>query len=212
METQNTSNELELIRQQMELLKEKLATQEIVNEKLIISSMKKKMSWIKKYIIFEVGLLPIIAIMWLGIKMIAGLSWYNYAFMIIMCCIDVYIDYFVNLRGMRDSDFQKCNMIETTKKLTNMKKQRSLQMLIQIPLLIIWLLWSGYEAVHSLDMPIGDFQRGFTQGGLVGGSIGAVIGILFAYKIYKKMQKTNDEVISQMNDFVIEEDDRQEDN
>ena len=104
MDTQNTSNELELIKQQMELLKEKLASQEIVNEKLIISSMKKKMSWIKKYIIFEVGLLPFIAVMWLGIKMIIGLSWYNYAFMIIMCCIDVYIDYLVNLRGMKDSD------------------------------------------------------------------------------------------------------------
>ena len=44
MDTQNTSNELELIKQQMELLKEKLASQEIVNEKLIISSMKKNTS------------------------------------------------------------------------------------------------------------------------------------------------------------------------
>ena len=207
MDTQNTSNELELIKQQMELLKEKLASQEIVNEKLIISSMKKKMSWIKKYIIFEVGLLPLIAVMWLGIKMIIGLSWYNYAFMIIMCCIDVYIDYLVNLRGMKDSDFQKCNMIETTRKLHTMKKQRSLQMLIQIPLIVIWLLWSGIEAIHSLDMPMGDFQRGFTQGGIVGGTIGGVIGIFVAYRIYKKMQNTNDDIINQMSEFITEEKD-----
>ena len=56
-------------------------------------------------------------------------------------------------------------------------------------------------------MPMGDFQRGFTQGGIVGGTIGGVIGIFVAYRIYKKMQNTNDDIMNQMSEFITEEKD-----
>ena len=48
MENNNTNNELELLRQQMNVLKEKLDAQEIVNDRLVAKSMRKEMSWIKK--------------------------------------------------------------------------------------------------------------------------------------------------------------------
>ena len=77
MENNQQCTELEFMRSQMEDFKTQLDKQKIVNEKFIISSMKKSMSWIKKYVYFEFCLLPVIAIMWLAIKEYAQLAWFN---------------------------------------------------------------------------------------------------------------------------------------
>ena len=61
MENNNQNTELELMRSQMEDFKAQLDKQKIVNEKMIIGSMKKSMSWIKRYVYFECCLVPIIA-------------------------------------------------------------------------------------------------------------------------------------------------------
>ena len=50
---EHNMNELEAMRGQMQLLKQKLETQEIVNDQLIRNAMSGKMSWIRKYIWFE---------------------------------------------------------------------------------------------------------------------------------------------------------------
>ena len=62
MENNNQNTELELMRSQMEDFKAQLDKQKIVNEKMIIGSMKKSMSWIKRYVYFEWCLVPIIAV------------------------------------------------------------------------------------------------------------------------------------------------------
>ena len=48
----------------------------------------------------------------------------------------------------------------------------------------------------------GDFQQGFILGGLIGDAIGGVFGMVLAYRIYRKMQRTNDEVISQIREMA----------
>lgn len=45
-------NELDAMREQMQLLKQKLDNQEIVNDRILRNAMSGKMSWIKKYIWF----------------------------------------------------------------------------------------------------------------------------------------------------------------
>ena len=50
--TEHNVNELEAMRSQMQLLKQKLDNQEIINDQLIRNAMSKKMSWIHKYIWF----------------------------------------------------------------------------------------------------------------------------------------------------------------
>ena len=63
MEENNTMMELEQMREQMQVLRNKLDTQEIVNEKLVKNSVKSKMSWIKKLVYFELLLVPFTALM-----------------------------------------------------------------------------------------------------------------------------------------------------
>ena len=201
MENNQNYNELEVLRSQMEDFKAQLNQQKIVNEKLIIRSMKKSMSWIKKFIYFEFCLIPVIAIMWLGIKEFAHLSWCNYLFMVTVVVLDVIADYRINISALSDEDYSRNNLVTTISKLTRMKRQRSMQMILFMPTIVVWLLWSGMEAWTALPADAPDFVRGAIYGGLVGGVIGGVVGLVVAFRIFFKMQRTNDEVISQINEL-----------
>lgn len=185
----------------MENFKAQLNQQKIVNEKLIIRSMKKSMSWIKKYIYFEFCLIPVIAIMWLGIKEFAHLSWFNYLFIMAVVVVDVIADYRINVSALSDEDYSRNNLLTTISKLTRMKRQRSVQMVLFMPAFVVWLLWSGVEAWTALPADAPNFVRGAVYGGLVGGLIGGVVGLVIAFRIFFKMQRTNDEVISQINEL-----------
>ena len=198
----NNNNELEIMRTQLNALKSQLAQQEIVTENLIIDAMKKKMTWIKKYVIFQICLIPVLAIIWAAIIPMCGISWWNYAFLLIMCCIDVYADYRINVSSISADDYLRGNLVTTVKKLLKMKRYRALQMAICIPLIIVWLLWAGIEAYNALPEATSEFQEAFISGGLIGGVIGGICGLIFAFSIYRKMQRTNDEVIAQINDLT----------
>ena len=75
-------------------------------------------------------------------------------------------------------------------------------MTIFIPLVIVWLLWAGIEAYNALPEATSEFQEAFISGGIVGGVIGGICGLIFVFSIYRKMQRTNDEVIAQINDLT----------
>ena len=137
MENNQNYNELEVLHSQMEDFKAQLNQQKIVNEKLIIRSMKKSMSWIKKYIYFEFCLIPVIAIMWLGIKEFAHLSWFNYLFVMAIVVVDVIVDYRINVSALGDEDYSRNNLLTTISKLTRMKRQRSMQMILFLPAFVV---------------------------------------------------------------------------
>lgn len=201
MENNNQNTELELMRSQMEDFKAQLDKQKIVNEKMIIGSMKKSMSWIKRFVYFECCLVPIIAVSWFAIKEYALLSWLNYAFLMTMIIVSVIADYRINVSAISDADYSRDNLVTTIKKLTRMKRQRSIEMMIEVPVLVVWLLWSGIEVWMYMPADAPDFARAAAYGGMVGGVIGVVCGLIFAFRIFSKMQRTNDEVISQINDL-----------
>lgn len=202
MENNNTNNELELLRQQMNVLKEKLDAQEIVNDRLVAKSMRKEMSWIKKYIYVQFALIPFVALIWVGVKYILGLSWWNYSFLMLMCVVFVYIDYVVNVKALSNADYHKNNLIETARKLVKMKRQRTIQMIVEILLLILWLIWTFLE-VNSAQSTATGLRQSLLQGGIIGGYIGGVIGIIVAFVIFYKMQRTNDRMIEQIDDMMM---------
>lgn len=202
MENNNTNNELELLRQQMNVLKEKLDAQEIVNDRLVAKSMRKEMSWIKKYIYVQFALIPFVALIWVGVKYILGLSWWNYSFLMLVCVISVYVDYVINVKALSNADYHKNNLIETARKLVKMKRQRTIQMIVEILLLILWLIWTFLE-VNSAQSTATGLRQSLLQGGIIGGYIGGVIGLIVAFVIFYKMQRTNDRMIEQIDDMMM---------
>lgn len=192
---ENNIQELEEMRQQLNILQEKLDQQDIVNEKLLKSSMKSKMSWIVKYIIGEVIAIPILAIMLSGIYVMFNLPFYSYIYILLICVADIYMDYKINISSMKPADYEKNNLMQTVKKLIKMKKMRSYQTLFGFLLTCIWLFWLGYDMCHLTGVPNTELYNGLVHGCTIGMGIGGVIGLVIAYFIYKKMQSTNDEII-----------------
>lgn len=104
MEKINNNNELEIMRSQMASFKKQLEQQEIINSRIMAESMKKKFSWIKRMIIGEIILTPILLYLAFAAKYYFDLSWWSVGTFIILLLCDVWCDYDINMRAIKDSD------------------------------------------------------------------------------------------------------------
>lgn len=183
-------NELEAMRSQMQLLKQKLDNQEIINDQLLRNAMKGKMSWINKYIWFELlVLLPVCALNFVGLKMMDdGLSWWAISAILLLVFVEIMLDFYIN--HVSANDWQSENLLQTADKLVRMKRLRWWQLIVSLPVAfaLFWWLFSGFS--ESIRFAV-------TIGGIIGGVIGLSVGI----GILLKMQRTNDELISQIREM-----------
>lgn len=200
--------ELEQMREQMQVLRNKLDKQEIVNDKLVKNSIKSKMSWMKKFVYFEFLLIPFIALIWYGLKEVFNLSWFCYAFIVVHCAIDAVCDYRINVASLDLEKVEKHNLSDTLQKLIVMKQMRAkaffIIMLLSIPL-FIWVsieMWQYVSTITLKDDLYTHIVHAGAYGGFVGGIIGFLVGIYISIHIYRKMQTTNDELIAQIEEFT----------
>ena len=198
----NTNNDLQLqqMRQQMTELKQQLDRQEIVNERLLRQSMTSKMSWIKRYIWLEIAMIPVVLLILAPIHAMLGLSWWLYGFLALMLVVDVAADWRIN--HVDRNQLLTGNLVEASRQLTLMKKQRAWAFVLGIVGVIVWIVWFLIELKHAQGIQNIDFLNGFAQGGFLGGIIGGVLGLIAAIIIFRKMQRTNDEVISQIDQLT----------
>lgn len=204
MEDKNIMTEMEQMREQMQVLREKLDKQEIVNDRLVRNSVKSKMSWIKKFVYIEFLLLPFIALAWYCVKLMFDLSWFNYAIMMVMCIIDAAWDYRINVASLDLEKVEDHNLTDTMQKLVTMKQMRAKSFFIMMTLLMLWFMWTGIEMWQYVSTMTfkEDFLTGAAYGGCVGGIIGVFAGTFAAFRIYRKMQNTNDELIAEIDNFT----------
>ena len=210
MEENNTMMELEQMREQMQVLRNKLDTQEIVNDKLVKNSIKSKMSWIKKFIYFEFLMIPFAALMMYVLKEIFNLSWFCYAFIVVLCAIDAVCDYRINVASLDLEKVEKHNLSDTLQKLIAMKQMRAKSFFIMMLLSIPLFMWASIEMWQNISTGTITFIDNVptnivyieAYAGLVGGIIGFFVGIYITIRIYRKMQTTNDELIAQIEEFT----------
>ena len=208
MEENNTMMELEQMREQMQVLRNKLETQEIVNDKLVKNSIKSKMSWIKKLVYFELLSIPFIALMGYGLKEMFNLSWFCSASLVVLCAIDAVCDYRINVASLDLEKVEKHNLSDTLQKLIAMKQMRAkaffIIMLLSIPL-FMWVsieMWQYVSTITFRDDLYTHIVHTGAYAGFVGGIIGFFVGIYISIRIYRKMQTTNDELIAQIEEFT----------
>lgn len=202
MEKINNNNELEIMRSQMASFKKQLEQQEIINSRIMSESMKKKFSWIKKMIIGEIILIPIFLYLAFAAKYYLDLSWWSTSTFIILLLCDVWCDYDINMRAIKDSDYSRDNLIDTIEKLVKMKQRRAKQTAIMLTALIGLIIWFTIEiSLHLMSINADTGMWVVFYGGVVGG----VIGIAVSWWIYQKMQKTNDEMIKQIEEISKEQ-------
>lgn len=202
MEKINNNNELEIMRSQMASFKKQLEQQEIINSRIMSESMKKKFSWIKKMIIGEIILIPIFLYLAFAAKYYLDLSWWSTSTFIILLLCDVWCDYDINMRAIKNSDYSRDNLVYTMEKLLRMKQRRTKQAAIMLITLIGLIIWFSIEiSLHLISINAATRMWGVFYGGVVGG----VIGIAVSWWIYCKMQKTNDEMIKQIEEISKEQ-------
>ncbi len=187
--------ELEQMRLQLNILKQKLDKQEIVNERVIMASMRKKMSWIKKFSWIEaIILMPLVAIIYAGLKVSLGFSWWSYTALLILGLASTIADFRIN--KMKEVDWQRENLRDTTLKLLKQKKARKIQIYIEMPFIALILLIMACEVYAAGKLPIE-----LAISSAVGAVIGAIIGFFVAFKLYRKMQRINDDIIQQIKEL-----------
>ena len=204
MEKDNNMNELEQMREQMNIFKSRLDKQQIINEQLVRNSMGSKLSWIKNFVLGEIILVPILLIIMATFHASEGLSWWLFAFLAAGLIIDTTGDIIIN--RIPKSQLLGGDLVATSQRLTKMKKQRTQWFIAGIIFMTIWLVWFIIEIVMRLDDGCNLPDHNIVVGIMVAGiAIGALIGIFVAWLIYRKMQRTNNQLIEQINQVINED-------
>ena len=193
---ENDGMDLEQMREQLGILKQKLDKQSIVTDKLLHQAMEQKMSWIQKYSWFQMLVLfPFICVGFAMLKESLGFSWWSYLGIVALTAVSSVSDLVVN--KMKPDDWEGDNLIQTAKKLLHMKKIRKLKELAMIPCAIIVLGFLAYDCYVAGKMEFGEMV---SCG--IGALIGLVIGGTIGLRILFKMQRTNDDIIKQIEELT----------
>ena len=182
-------NELEEMRQQISALKQRLNRETTLNESLLRDSLKTKMRSVQS-IVWRIIIIGIIGIaLWIFIGQMWHLSPYFVAVTILMFIASMSAEYLIN--RMNANDFS-ANLSEAVAHLVQMKKRRLMQVVIGfVFLLLVWGPWMVYEVFPN-------FEPGMRLPMAIGMGIGAIVGAIRGLTYFFKMQRTNDEMIRQI--------------
>ena len=187
----------------MAILQEKLHNEAIVNDRLLRESMKHNYSSINRFLSVEATILmPVIIFVFPLLPLIFHLSWGPVIAIILLCLADTIFDYKVN--HIKDEAFMGDNLIPTALRLQRAKRLSALQMLVSLPLILLWFAWFIVVFFQSINYD-SEILTSAAWGGLTGGCIGLVCGLIFAIQLYHKQQKTRQQVIDQINDLMAED-------
>ena len=201
METvNNTQHEFELedLRQQMAAIKEKVDQQGHLNEELVKEAIQSKMKGVHRTL-FKISLVALLCIpCYIAMRYTYNFSWPFIIVTILMLIGFVLADYLIN---RLDVSHMGDDLVVTARKLTQMKKNRSMSQKIGIAVTIPWLAWFCYESFMHRAITYGTAD---TWGYVITCFVGGIIGFLIGMRIFRKMQRANDEMIDQINERMSE--------
>lgn len=184
----NTIDHMEELKQQFAILTDKLESQEINNERLLRTVMKTKMKSINKYYywLFFLGL-PIIILCFQTFYCKGQVSLLFYVSTVLLAVLDTICGMVINKMG--NNQWQEADLLTARQTLVQMKQRRKKGEIISIPLVIIWLSFFVLEVFRS---SANAFM--LSTFAVIGGLLGLGVGLL----AYRKMQRTNDELIREI--------------
>ena len=191
------SHELEEMRSQISLLKEKLDKQTIVNEEHIRRSMKSKMSDLTRTVAITIfaGVFALVYCTWFFWWQGLSLAFVVATAVMLTVCIALTILQRIRLKII---DFSQSNLVEAARTLAKVKKHYREWHWVAIPMLVVWFGWMMYEVVSRLGTE--PYVIGFCCGAVVGGLIGGFIG----FRINRKMVRKMSEILTEIEDLQKE--------
>ena len=206
MEANNNSNEfieLDDLRQQIIDLKNKVDKQGRLNEALIKKAVQGKMKDLHRNLLLYCLVVGVIVpfIIWNFIQ--SHFSWPFIIFSILMFAASFVAEYFIN---RMDVKHMTDDLVETARKLLQMKKNRKTQLAVGFGVIAVWIPWYLYEiyksAIGQIDPSNIQYFMIFVVIGMI---VGLIIGLLIGLSFYRKLQHSNDEMIDQINEFTREQ-------
>lgn len=187
METYNNL-EFDDMRSQLVLLKEKLNSQDVVNERLLREVMNSKASDIKHEAMWSVVAETFVIVMMIFSFPRLGFSWAfciaTIVFMLVSIGATVYQHRDLNSRTMNG------DLLTVAKVMRRLKKNYRDWLKFSIPVIVLWFAWMGYDFYHMAG------DKTLTISLMTGAVIGGAIGGFFGYLSYRKVLRTCDEIIN----------------
>ena len=190
------SHELEQMRSQIGMLKEKLEQQTIVNEMHIRNSMKSKISDLNRTVLgtIFVGIFAVIfAPMTFYIQGCSLLFVIGTAVMLAVC-LGLTIAQKVNLSRM--TDLSQSNLVETAEKLNKTRTHYKEWYRIAIPMILVWVGWMIYEMVNTIGI-----ESPTAIGFYCGAGVGLIIGGIIGSRINRKVVRQANEILAQIEEL-----------
>lgn len=185
------SQELEEMRSQIDILKNQLEKQVIVNDTHIRNSMKSKASDINRTVgatIF-LGVIALIYCTWFFYSQGLSLLFVIATAIMLATCIILTI---AQKAALGKLDFSSDNIVETAKILGKIKTHYGEGHRIAIPMILIWFGWLIYEVISTLGPS--PMTIGFCCGAFIGGILGGIMG----FRINRKVVRKASEILSQI--------------
>ena len=184
--------ELDEMRQQMAILKDKLENQTIVNDRFIRRSVKRGVSTInKRYLVIGIIALALIPYGYWAFVMLGGLS---VALWLASCVMMLIVVGFMiyNTRDMRDKDLMNNNLLDVKRKVALAKKRDANWLWFGIPMALAWGSWAVYEMSQKM---------GNTEYFLPFCIVFILAGVLVGLNIHFKTQRHFSDIIEQIEDL-----------
>lgn len=184
--------ELEEMRQQMAILKDKLESQTIVNDRFIRRSIKRNVNTInRRYLVMAIIALAMIPYGYWAFVMLNGLS---VALWIAMCVLMLAVAGFIYINGsvLRDDNLMGGNLVEVRRKLALAKKRDGNWPWFGIPVALAWASWAVYEMAQ---------KTGVNEYLVPCCIVGIIVGALVGLKVHFKTQRHYRDVLEQLEDL-----------
>ena len=190
------SHELEQMRSQIGMLKQKLEQQAIVNDTHIRNSMKSKISDLNRTIgatifagIFAVIFAPVTFYVQ-GCSLIFVIA----TAIMLAVCLGLTIVQKMNLGKMMD--LSQGNLVETAEKLSKVRTHYKEWYKIAIPMILVWGGWMIYEMVQVLGI-----ESPTAIGFYCGAGVGLLIGGIIGSRINRKVVRQANEILAQIEEL-----------
>lgn len=188
------SNELESMKAQLRLLKEKLEKQEIVKQQHLRKAIKGKLGEINKIAVkmMLVGLFAILYCTWWLNHF--GFSVYLQAGTFLMLAFST-IATFLQHKNLLAAKELSADLVKETFDLVKLKKRYNQWLYLAIPMVLVWLSLMVYEIANVIS--IKEFAATMIAGVAIGAVIGGIVGIKIHYRTIRKI----DEMLAQIKEL-----------
>ena len=194
METRENM-ELDELREQIALLKDKLQRQQIISERAISDAAQKGIGKLNTMgtisMVFGVFAVVYCTIAFHQMGFSTAFVIGTAIFLGLCALATIYTHC-----SLRPIDVANGNLVEIMQKLIRFRKIYSYWHVYSIPALLVWCFFLYYDARQILDDP-----TPFLIGGAVGGVLGAILGL----KRYFKVMRETDAVIERINELMQNE-------